>query len=487
MKLKRSFITTLISFIYIFSVSAQFENEIECFSILAGKNSNIDNTVLLAHNEDDWGDLLINWYKVPAQDHTSGEIITLQNGAVIPQVSHTFEYLWIEMPGMQFSDCYMNEWGVTVASDQCKSREDKAKIADGGIGFYLRRIMAERAKTAKEAVKIAGELVETLGYNYSGRTYCIADPDEAWMMSVVMGKHWIAQRIPDDEIAVIPNCYTIDKIDLTDTLNFLGSKDIVNYAISRGWYNPGSGKEFSFKYAYSEPGIIDAIWNKPRAMTAINILAKNKISYGSNFPFSFIPKKGVDKRSLMKVLASHLEGTDFESCNKKNPHKNIASRICSPGNQYGFVAELRKGMPKEIANIMWIAVKRPCIQPFMPVYFGLPTIKKAYTHKDWQTALKTHFSKIDWKAETQEKAYWFFKKLADITDMDYFNLTNDLKKHKEITEKELFHNQKIFEDKFKKIYSYNKSYAIKFLDQYESIIFNETLNHTKEEINKLEN
>ncbi len=467
---------------YLFSLNiafSQFNSEVECFSIIAGKNSNIENTVLLAHNEDDWGDLPVFWYKVPARNHSSGEKIVLQNGAVIDEIAHTYSYLWIEMPGMKFSDSYMNEWGVTIASDQCLSREDAGEIENGGIGYYLRRLMVERAKTAKEAVKIAGSLIEKLGYNYSGRTYCIADPNEAWMMAVVKGKHWVAQRIPDKEIAVIANCYTIDKINLKDTINFMGSKDIIDYAISRGWYNPEDGKEFSFKFAYSATGVINAIWNKPRAMTAINMLAKNKINYGDNFPFSFVPESGVSKQKIMKVLQSHLEDTDFESCNTKNPHKNIASRICSLGNQYGFVAELRDNLPKNIANVMWIAIKRPCIQPFIPWYYGITKIPGEFAYGNWQSALKNHFSNTGLKEKTKDKAYWIYKKLADITDNDYFKLTGILKENKKHIEKNLFENQIKFENEFLNISKNNMNKALKYLNEFENRIIKNNLNNTK--------
>ncbi len=471
--------TIILVFISMSTTFSQFNDEIECFSIVAGKSSNIDSTVLLAHNEDDWGDLLINWYKVPAQDHESGEKVKLQYGAATPQVKHTYSYLWIEMPGMKFSDSYMNEWGVTITSDQCKSREDKAEIVNGGIGYFLRRLIIERAKTAKEAVRIAGKLIESFGYNYSGRTYCIADPNEAWMLAVVKGKHWIAQRIPDNEIAVIANCYTIDKINLSDTLNFLGSRDIVDYAIQRGWYNPGTGKEFSFKYAYAQPETINAIWNKPRAMTAINLLAKNKVGYGDNFPFSFEPIQGVTKQKIMQVLASHLEGTDFESCNTKNPHENIASRVCSPGNQYGFVAELRNDLPKQIANVLWIAIKRPCTQAFIPWYFGITDIPDEFTYENWESAIQNHFSRKELKNKTKDKAYWKYKELSDITDKDYFKLTGLLKKNKSLTEKELFENRTKFEKTFIDLYNIDKNKAMQYLNLFENKIINKSLNDTK--------
>ncbi len=473
-----TYFTILIILIFTQKLNAQFESEIECFSILAGKNATIDNSVMIAHNEDDWGDLLINWYKVPEQNYSKGTKIKLQNGAEIDQSLHTYSYLWVEMPGMQFSDSYMNEWGLTIASDQCKSREDKPIIDKGGIGFYLRRIMIERAKTAREAVKLAGELIEKLGYNYSGRTYCIADPNEAWMMAVVKGKHWVAQRVPHDHIAIIPNHYTIGEIDLTDTINFLGSKDIYDYAIQRKWYDPNSKKTFNFKKAYADQSTLKAIWNTPRFMTAINMLAETKVHYGEDFPFSFTPKNKVSKKDIIKVLASHLENTDFESCNGKNPHDNIASRICSPGNQYGFVTQLRNNLPKEIAYVMWTSIKRPCTQAFIPWYFGIEKIPSEFTYENWKSAVKKHFSRVDLKKKTQDKAYWKYKELADLTDKDYYNLSLKQINEKNKIEKELFNNQESFERKYLRFYTKNKHKANLFLQQYQSKIINLSLDNT---------
>lgn len=480
--------TSVLFFTLTVSSYSQINKNIDCFSVIVGKKATVNNSVLLAHNEDDWGELLVNWYKVPSLSHPTGSKITLQKGAIIDQVPQTYSYLWIQMPGMKFSDSYMNEWGVTIASNQCLSRENNANIDNGGIGFYLRRIMAERSKTAKEAVKIAGKLVESIGYNYSGRTYCVADKNEAWMMAVVKGKHWVAQRIPDDEVAIIPNCYTIGQIDLSDTLNFLGSKDIYDYAIDRGWYDPASKKDFSFKKAYARPGVLKSIWNTPRYMTAVNMLAENKMHYYDDFPFSFQPDKKLNKKDIMQVLKSHLEGTDFESCqseNNSNPHENVMSRICSPGNQYGFVAELRNGLPKEIADVMWIAVKRPCIQPFIPWYFGIRTVPNEFTFNDYRTAIKTHFTSTDLKEKTKDKAYWYFKELADLTDKNYYNSTYNLKAYKEKTENKLIENQNLFENKFLEIYNNDINKAIDYLNQYQLSIITSNLNNTKAEIKSL--
>ena len=83
-------------------------------------------------------------------------------------------------------------------------RNRKSDVTDGGIGYMLRRLVAEKAKSAREAVTIAGGLVEKFGYTGSGRTYTLADKNEAWMMAIIQGRHWFAQRVPDDEVGRHP-------------------------------------------------------------------------------------------------------------------------------------------------------------------------------------------------------------------------------------------------------------------------------------------
>jgi hypothetical protein len=47
------------------------------------------------------------------------------------------------------------------------------------FGYMLRRLLAERTKSAREAVLPAGELIEKFGYRASDRTYSIVDRNEA--------------------------------------------------------------------------------------------------------------------------------------------------------------------------------------------------------------------------------------------------------------------------------------------------------------------
>lgn len=421
----------------------------DCFSILVGKDASADASVLFAHNEDDWGDRIVNWYQVPTLMHKDGEIITMKNGGALPQVKQTYAYLWLEMPEMEFSDSYMNEWGVTIGSDACLSREKKAKLTDGGIGYWLRRAMAERAKTAREAVRIGGALVEQFGYSSSGRTYCIADANEAWMLSVVNGKHWVAQRIPDDHIAIIPNYYTITSIDLTDSANFYGSADLVEYAIKRKWYKPDRDGDFNFRLAYSDPENLENMGNVVRHWSAINKLYSDGFETTDDFPFSYKPKKKIELTDLFSVLRNHNEGSEYdksENYTLGNPHEHGRS-ICSNTTQYGFVAQLRLGLPSELAYVMWLAPFRPCVHAFTQWYYGMANIPDGFSEGSYKNALGKHFDPIeDVFKYAPDNQFLEYVKSAKELDNNYGSQIKMIQQRISMVESEIIKNQASFEE-----------------------------------------
>ena len=470
----------ILAFVFIFLFS--FANLYASFSIIVGKNATKDGSVLLAHNEDAGGERIVNWFKVPRISHSQDEKIILKNGGTLNQVKETFGYLWLEVPGLEFSDAYMNEWGVTIASSGCLSKEGAGSVSDSGIGYFLRKIIAERAKTAREGVKLAGEIIEKIGYSYSGRSYCIADPNEGWVLAVVRGNHWIAKRVPDNEVAVVPNYYTIGEIDLRDTSNYLGSADIVDYAIQKGWYDPKSGKKFNFRLAYTPPEVLQAYWNIPRHVQAVNLLSLKQYHYYEKLPFSFKPKKKLTVQNIMNVLRNHYEGTQFEmnpKFNNGNPHKNFVMRICSETNQYGFVAQLRNWLPADIGNVLWVAPRRPCIHPFIPWYSGINDVLENYHKCDYKQAIPNHFKNVEKQEGRSDYAFPVFAGYADSVDNSYGSLIGCIKKEKETFERKEFENQLPFEEKVLKIYKTNPKKAKALLTEYTSKLAEEAYKRTK--------
>jgi hypothetical protein len=74
------------------SLSAINSSEFNCFSILFGKEATEDGSILFAHNEDDEGEHLVDWYKVPPLTHSQDEKIILKQGAKVPQAKNTYGY-----------------------------------------------------------------------------------------------------------------------------------------------------------------------------------------------------------------------------------------------------------------------------------------------------------------------------------------------------------------------------------------------------------
>ncbi len=448
----RKSICLLFVFCYVTVVAQQSDpHPFNCFTVIAGRNATTDGSVLFAHNEDDYGTRIVNWYKIEHQTHDSAETVIINSrGAKISQAPETSAYVWLDMPEMEFSDTYMNEYGVVIASDQCDSREDDPEITDGGIGYWLRRIMAERARTAREGVIIAGELIERFGYIGSGRSYFIADPNEAWIMNVVQGKHWVAQRVPDDRVAVVPNYYTIDHVNLKDTANFKACPDLIGYATIRGWYDPARDGEFSFRKAYGSPDKLVHKSNISRRWKGINAVSLYEYKLEDEFPFACLPKKKISPADLMNLLRDHYEGTPLDLTHgyrDGNPHFTENDPICSPTTQYGFVAQLRNYLPAGMGTVLWIAPYRPCVHPFTPWYCGLTEIPGPYMKYPADEALENHFNPPDDLYTVNDThAYWYFHEHARKVDEAYGELSGKARKASEAFEKKLLRRQAAFEN-----------------------------------------
>ena len=387
----------IFGFVFLASFFVRAQGDYNCFTVLAGKDATADGSVLLAHNEDDSGERLVNFFKTGHIENDAPVEVRLRRGAKMSLAPELYSLLWLEMPGMEFSDSYQNEYGLTIVSDACPSREDRDDFTGGGIGYWLRRAMALQAKTAREAIHIAGSLIEKYGYVSSGRTYCIADASEAWMLSVVKGRHWVAQRIPDDEVAIIPNYYTIGKINLRDSLNFLASPDIIEYARERQWFE-GKDEDFNFREVYGNPGNLRDSINIVRHWGALHLLAEKDYRIDEPFPFSCKPKHRLRPEDLFAVLRYHYEDTPFdksEHYHKASPH-TAQRAICAQSTQYGLVAQLRSSFPAAIGNVLWISFYHPCTHPFIPVYNGTLNTPPAFRNNLTPgEALTHHFQEKD--------------------------------------------------------------------------------------------
>ncbi len=486
--MKRINITLILVLLSACIVVGQYvEKGYNCSTIIVGKNASATGNVLIGHNEDDGGTQIVNFYKIYASENP-GEKIILKNGAVIDQAKATLGYIWLEMPGQDFADSFLNENGVLITSNSCSSIERQGEIVDGGIGYCLRKIVAERASSARHGVEIAGELVSSIGYNASGRTYTIADTQEAWMFSAVRGKHWAAMRIPDNHVVYLPNYYIIREIDFEDDENFMTSPGLKEYAIKRKWYDQESG-EFNFSQAYGNPRSAQSMSNIGRMWTGVNLLSPREYNITDELPESFIPAEPVTIEDLIDILSNHYEGThldDSEHYTLHNPHENKVMNICASHQQLSFVAELRDDLPVEIGCRLWLAPRRGCVHAYMPVYYGIYDFPLAYRYyDDDERVAEMHFQPPDNMYDRNNgKAWWSFMQVTDFVDDDYKTRIEERRKVKNHLQQEYFKMILEFDNKIIKLWEENKTASLRDLTEFNKNVFDLAMDTNNEYMEK---
>lgn len=416
-----------------------------CTSVVVGRKASVTGAVLFGHNEDDFGDRVVNAWKIPRIRHSQEETVRFRGGAEILQAEETWAMLWFQVDGLEYSDWYCNEWGVTVASDACPSREQNPVLADGGAGWPLRRVVAERARTAAEGVRIAGELLDRFGYPSSGRTLVICDSKEGWLLSIAAGKHWAAQRVPDDAVVVLPNTYVVRGVSAGDKKNFrLSSEDPIAYARSAGWWSPDSDGPFDFGRAYRTRASDSEALKKRgfdlRQWRGLSMLTGRRIpeeeAERNGLPFSMRPRKKVGIRDVMAVLRDHYEATPYAVSpgEGKTPHAGGERAVCHSVTLFSTVAELRADMPEPLTARIWTAFGRPCVTPYTPWYAGIERTPGAFhgrfgsenESESAEEAFLRHFDSLPGTfTPNDSSAFWILKNRADRIDREYFRLIGE--------------------------------------------------------------
>jgi dipeptidase len=452
----------------------------ECFTVLVGKNASADGSVMVAHNEDDRGDIIVNLRMIKARDYGGPQKVDLGRGGFYETDGRTNGFLWIEATTQEFADSFINDHGVLITSDSCPSRVTAEDYTDGGIGYMLRRLVAEKATSARDAIRIAGELVETYGYRAAGRTYSIADKNEAWMLALLRGRRWYAERVPDDEVAVIPNHYTIRLIHPDDPDYFMGSRDIVEFATKNGWYDETRDGPFDFKKAFERPSRRDSVFdgNTLRHWRGLNLLSGKAWEISLDYPFSVKPGKRVTAEALMAVLRDHYEGTEYDATDgykTGTPNHTKFRTICTTSTINAFVVSLDPKRPEPISVAVWLALGKPDTTVFLPLYLGVENMPPgaglgSNTH-DYPLFYKQHFEDAEFKAAKGQLLHTKVLELEKTAEANYGPMHETLKKELFPAEKAFIESRPEFEADFTALYAKDKKTALKKLDEYVAAAF----------------
>ena len=446
-----------------------------CTNFLITKGASKDGSTMISYAADShvlYGEL----YYWPAADYPEGAMLDIyewdsgRKMGQIKQVRHTYSVVG-----------NMNEHQLSIAETTfggLHQLEDTTAIMDYGSLIY---ITLQRAKTAREAIKVMDELVRTYGYASGGESFSICDPEEVWIMEMVgkgakiMGKDgkpdpkrnskgavWVAYRIPDGYISGHANQARITKIkpadgktSITDkdlakkynlpTLECVYSADVVDYAKGLGLYN-GKFEDFSFSDTYCPlsfsgmRGCEARVWAGFMKANAEAVREYEDYARGENaahrMPLWIKPDRKLTLNDMFDFMRDHYEGTSLDmtkdlgagpfACPYRwrpmdfevDGKKYVHERATSTQQTgFSFVAQCRGWLPRQIGGILWFGVDDTYSTCYAPMYCGITEIPLCF-----------RVGNGDMATYSPTSAFWLFNLVTNFAYSRYKDMIVDIQK-----------------------------------------------------------
>lgn len=415
-----------------------------CTNIIVSCGASTDGSVLVSYAADShvqYGEL----YYVPGGVFKKGEKIQISEWdtggrplGVISQVARTYSTMG-----------NMNEHQLIITETTFGGREELVDTTGGMDYGSIIYITLQRAASAREAIKTIVELMDTYGYASEGETFSIADKNEAWIMEIIgkgveldrkgvnkrRGAVWVARRVPDGYICAHANQSRIREVPMDDPENCLYAKDVVSFAVEKGYYDSKSGRPFSFAEAYAPADFGTIRGCDARVWAAFNNLGGGQIgdnpadfyldyitgvdSTGS-LPLFIKPAKKLSVKDVADAMRDHFENTPLDMRNdigaggNECPYrwrpmefewegKTYVNERAIATQQTGFwmVGQARAWLPDEIGGILWFGVDDAATSCLTPVYSASTRVPECF-----------RVGNGDMLTYSPTSAFWLFNRLA---------------------------------------------------------------------------
>jgi hypothetical protein len=216
----------------------------------------------------------------------------------------------------------------------------------------------EQATSAREAVEILGRLMARHGYaTYGGNSHLFADSLEGWVVINYAGGQglWAAQRLGPDEVRVSYPGYIGDfPADFESSPDFMGSANIVSFAVDQGWWDPEGGEPLNLHAVYGQPFPSAPGQEDPHSL------------------FRYPPRLEEEIAAMAPVSVADMMAL------VRDP------RWSNDGSGYGQVAHLRPGLHPEL-GVLWMSITGAVASPFVPVWMGVQDLPPEYKQHRYMT------------------------------------------------------------------------------------------------------
>ncbi|MBN2766287.1 MAG: C69 family dipeptidase [Paludibacteraceae bacterium] len=414
-----------------------------CTNFLAGKAATTDGSTLISYSADSYY-LFGALYHYPAATYTAGSMLDIYEWDTgkylgkIKQVEKTYSVIG-----------NINEHQLAIAETTFGGRPelvDTTGIMDYGSLIY---VTLQRARTAREAIKVMTDLVAEYGYYSSGESFSIADPNEVWIMEMIgkgprnKGAVWVAMRIPDDCVSGHANQARITTFPFDDKNNCLYSEDVIAFAREKGYFK-GKNKDFSFSdiYApldYSALRICEArVWSFFRK---VNPEMERFITYvkgetAERMPLWIKPALKVSAQNFKDYMRDQYEGTEFDMTKgvcagpfgSKLRHSPLSFKVdeveymherpvATQQTGFTFVAQMRSWLPNHIGGILWFGVDDAASALFVPMYCGINEVPWCFSIENGNL--------FEYSGSS---AFWIYNQVSNYAYSRYSYMMPDIKK-----------------------------------------------------------
>jgi dipeptidase len=375
-----------------------------------------------------------------------------------------------------------------MGEDTWSGRDENSNSAGAFWIETLEIFGLQRAKTAREAVKVMGELAEKYGYGDGGETLIIADPEEVWIFDICgpgplwqqgskdPGAIWAARRLADDHVIVCANRSRIGVIDFDDKDNFMYSSNVRSFAKTMGWWK--EGEEFNFSVIYNPDPYGSDYYQSRREWRAFSLLAPSKnfkpVSQAEHYPFSVKPDKKVSVQDFMAIYRDHMEGTEFDLTKGlaagpfNNPNRWPTPKAARPEGKkdldweraismfrcsYSFVSQSRSWLPDPVGGVLWFGQDAPDTTCYVPVYCGVTEVPMSWAEGKRHVFDRNH-------------AWWAFNFVNNWASLKWSYMIKDINAAQQKYEGLFFAQQPVVEEKAAALYKEDPAKAVAYLTDY---------------------
>ncbi len=452
-----------------------------CTNFLIGKKASTDGSTMISYSADSYN-LYGELYHWPAKKYNAGDILKIYEWDTgkylgeIPQVLQTYNVVG-----------NMNEHQLAIGETTFTGRRelsDPNGIMDYGSLIY---ITLQRARNAREAIKVMTDLVKEHGYYSTGESFSIADPNEVWVMEFIgkgegnKGAVWVAVRIPDDCVSAHANQARIQQFPLNDPDNCIYSPDVISFAREKGYYS-GSDEDFSFAQAYAPIDFGALRFCEARVWSFFNLVNKNMAEYVSYakgettdpMPLYIKPDKKLSMRDVQSFMRDHYEDTDLDWRNDYgagpfgSPYRwspltwEVDSveycnerPIATQQTGFSFVSQSRSWLPNEIGGVLWFGIDDAAQSVYYPIYVGNTTMPE-----------EMKVGNGDLLNFTWESAFWIHNWVSNMVYDRYSDKIVHVNELQNKLESSFETNQPKIEKEALALYEKSKTEAVSFLNNY---------------------